>query len=165
MVRILTGGRDRGKTREIERLYREFGRGDGVISPKCFIDGRFIGYNIRRLSTGEEPPLARIDPFMPGGWDEIYRIGRFSFSGKGIAFADSALGEMMREGISPLFIDEAGLLEISGRGFTRIEKAFSCGAEVYVTVRDRYVEMFIERYRLENFTIVRLHEDGGHSKT
>jgi nucleoside-triphosphatase THEP1 len=154
MVRILTGGRDCGKTREIARLFQELGRGDGIISPKCFMGGRFTGYNIRRLSTGEELPLARIDPSASNGWDEIYRFGGFSFSGKGIAFADSALCSMLHGGISPLYIDEAGLLEVSGRGFTLIEKALGCGADVYITMRDRYVETIVEKYRLTEYTIM-----------
>lgn len=156
MVHILTGGRDCGKTRAIERLFSDQGRGDGVISPKRFLNGHFNGYNVRRLSTGEELPLAEICPSARGEWDEICRLGNFSFSGKGFSFANSALDEMSRNGVTPLFIDEVGLLELQGHGFVSIDKVFASAADVYIAVRDKYTQKVIEKYTLSDHTIIRI---------
>jgi nucleoside-triphosphatase THEP1 len=163
MVHILTGARDCGKTLAMERLFIDKGRGDGIISPKRFVGGRFTGYNVRRLSTGAEMPLAEIDPSVRGEWDEVYRLGNFSFSREGVTFANSALDEMRRNGVSPLYVDEVGLLELSGRGFALDESVFRGGADVYVSVRDRYLEKVIHKYRIHDYTIMRVDRGAGNS--
>ncbi len=55
----------------------------------------------------------------------------------------------------PVFIDEIGLLELSGRGFHPcLQRVFSSGRDAYITVRNRYLEDVLAKYRPEQYTII-----------
>lgn len=159
MVYIIAGGRDEGKTRAMAALFRETGRGDGIISPKRFADGRFAGYDALRLSSGELVPLAVPLSSVGADWDEECRQGEYSFSGKGMAFVHAVLGEILERGIDPVFIDEVGPLELSGRGFAPLDALVSSGRDVYLSVRDRYLERVIEKYGLARGTVIPVVKD------
>ena len=102
MVFIVAGGIDEGKTEKMNGLYQERKQGDGFLSKKIFVDKDFVGYEIVRLSSGEKMPLAYKSDHVPGDWDEMYRVGPFSFSKKAFAFARQIIDDIIEKGIEPV---------------------------------------------------------------
>ncbi len=153
MLYIIAGERNEGKTRAAEELFIRLG-GDGIISPKVISGGSFTGYEARRLSTGERMPLAAPAGSTTPNWDEAYRQGSFSFSRKGLEFACRVLEEIFVSGISPVFIDEVGPLELSGRGFTCVTPECVNGRDVYLTVRTRLAGRVIDIFRPGSHRII-----------
>ena len=153
MINIVTGGIDSGKTRKMLSLYNELKRGDGFVSRKVFLNPEgFIGYEICRLSTGEKLPLAFKEAHIPPGWDEIYRIGPFRFSKKAFAFADAIITEILANPIEPVFIDEIGPLELSGKGFSSLlHRVLKAGKDLYLVVRTHCVAEVLEKFGIEDY--------------
>ncbi len=155
MLHIITGAQNEGKTQIIQDLYQRLGNGDGIVSLKAFYRGCCVGYFARRLSNNDEAPLAMLSSTLPETWDEMYRLGRFSFSARGISFMVATIGEILSGPGKPVFIDEIGLLELSGRGFHPcLQRVFSPESDAYITVRNRYLKDVLAKYRPEQYTII-----------
>ncbi len=154
MVYLVTGPRDSGKTTALQRIYKECGSGDGILSHKVIRDGSLIGYEAERLSTGIRVPLAVIHSMAGADWDEEARQGKFSFSRRGLSFTCSALEEIIFKNLSPIFIDEIGPMELSGKGLDPVRRAFDSGKDVYATVRDRYLQGVIEFFGILRYEII-----------
>jgi nucleoside-triphosphatase THEP1 len=160
MVYIVAGGIDEGKTEKMDALYQERKQGDGFLSKKIFVDKDFVGYEIVRLSSGENMPLAYKSDHVPGDWDEMHRFGPFSFSKRAFAFARQIIDEIIDKGIEPVFIDEIGPLELRGEGFCEIlQEVLNTGKDVYISVRSRCVEDVIEKFNIQRRVIMAVHHD------
>jgi nucleoside-triphosphatase THEP1 len=157
MVYIITGVIDEGKTREIEAIYRQMKKGDGWVSRKVFLYEEFVGYEILRLSTNEKLPLAYKEEYLPPGWDEIYKIGPFSFSKQAFEFAGKIIDEIIDKNINPVFIDEIGPLELQGKGFCPgLEKILKTQKDVYIVVRSHCIEDVVNRFEIKNYEIIKI---------
>jgi nucleoside-triphosphatase THEP1 len=160
MLYIVVGGIDEGKTQEMNALYHERKQGDGFLSRKIFVDKDFVGYEIVRLSSGEKMPLAFKADQVPGDWDEMYRVGPFSFSGRAFGFAERIIDEIIEKGTEPVFIDEIGPLELRGEGFCEILKeVLNTGKDVYISVRSRCVEDVIKKFNIQRHLITAVSHD------
>ncbi|MBN2400474.1 MAG: hypothetical protein JXI33_09085 [Candidatus Aminicenantes bacterium] len=155
MVYLIVGQRDAGKTKKIISLQSQFG-GDGICMPKVFSDsGKFLGYNIRRLSRSETLPFVRCGHCLPPAWKQIDQCGDFSFSATGIDFAEAAVSDLLHKNITPLFIDEIGPLELKGRGFNQLVLRLLAGrSDLYLTVRLTLLASLIRTYALTAYSIL-----------
>ena len=157
MIYIITGGIDEGKTRETEAIYRKMKKGDGWVSRKIFLNEKFAGYEIQRLSTKEKMPLAYKKEYVPPGWDEIYSIGPFRFSKRAFEFAGKIIDEIIDKNITPVFIDEIGPLELQGKGFCpMLEKILKTQKEIYIVVRSHCVDAVIDRFEIKDYEIIKI---------
>ncbi len=155
MLHIITGARNEGKTRTLRTLYHRIGQGDGIVSEKLFSGTDCAGFLAERLATGERVPLAMASGALPKAWDHDCRLGRFSFSKSGLAFMVESIDKIIRDPDMPVFVDEIGLLELSGRGFHPcLPRVFSPERTAYITVRDRYLEAVLAKYRPEQYSII-----------
>ncbi|MGE5343476.1 MAG: nucleoside-triphosphatase [Candidatus Omnitrophota bacterium] len=159
-VYIVSGGIDTGKTREMEAIYHRLNhrlkRGDGFLSKKVFSEaGDFVGYELVRLRSGERVSLAYNVAVRPPDWDEIYRCGVFSFSGKAIDYAERVIDEILGSGMEPVFIDEIGPLELNGKGFCGcLTRVLSMGREVYLAVRQQCVQEVVRQFDIRDYEIL-----------
>lgn len=161
MVYFVTGPSDSGKTTALQRIYKECGSGDGILSHKVIKNGSLIGYEVERLSTGVRVPLAVIHSMTGPDWDNDVRQGKFMFSQRGLNFACSALEEIISKSISPIFIDEIGPMELSGKGLDPVRRAFDSEKDVYATVRDRYLQGVIEFFTILRYEIIHANLSAG----
>ncbi len=161
MVYIICGGIDKGKTQKMISFYRRMKQGDGFVCRKIFDDqSDFIGYEILRLGTGEKMTLAYRSRHVPPAWDESCRCGPYHFSGNAFAFAESIVDDIVARKIEPVFIDEIGPLELSGKGFNHLlERVLETGKDVYITVRDRFVQGVIEKFKIQDFRMIWVEKD------
>lgn len=146
---------DSGKTTRLLSIYRETGSGDGFISWKIYSEGKFAGQRIIRLSTGESKPLSFIMGFVPYGWDEKYTYGNFSFSEKGLTFARNIASDVISHGISPVFIDEIGPVELDKKGFYDIfSMLLRAGSQIYTAVRESCVDSVVREFGISAYEII-----------
>jgi len=116
------------------------------------------GYELERLSTGIRVPLALLHTSITPDWDHECFQGSFSFSRNGLQFARSAIDEIIAKGISPLFIDELGPMELKGNGLTNVHKVIGFDKDVYIAVRDRYLSRIVERFAIKHYEIINVDE-------
>ncbi len=156
MVNIITGNVNQGKTRYMRSLYEKIG-GDGFICVKVFDKNNFQGYDLVRLTTGESTPFARKNDAIPGNWDEMYRVGIFSFSGHAFTIADIIIAEIIKGGTVPIFIDEIGPLEIvKQKGFYELlKRVLKLKQEVYISIRNELVNELIKDFKINEPRIIR----------
>jgi nucleoside-triphosphatase THEP1 len=143
---IVTGEINSGKTTLLEKLVKEEKTKGltptGIIARGIF-DGKIkIGFDVIDLSSGISMPLARTDrPF-----DNGFVIGKYYFSGDAFKFAQDALLNFRPHGV--VFLDEAGPLELEGRGHADCLRILidSNIIRLYVSVRSECLKEFIEKF-------------------
>ncbi len=154
-VHIVTGEINSGKTARLLSIYRKLGVGDGFINAKIYREQHFIGQQIIRLSTGESEIFSTISEFTSPDWDEVYKYGSFSFSGKGQAFALNTMTDIITQGINPVFIDEIGPLELQKKGSYDIFRMLLCAKkEIYAVIRKGCIGSIVKEYGITGFDII-----------
>ncbi len=109
-----------------------------------------MGYNIVNIETGD-----REDFLRQAGDDPEERIGRFSISRKGLEEGNRILSSMAGIDNYLVIIDEVGLLEINGKGWSgSIGKLLeNSSANILMTVRDIYVDEVIKKWDLKEAVV------------
>lgn len=157
MVHLVTGSVNQGKTTKLIEIYNSLKNGDGFVLKKEFVNGEHIGQKIVRLSTGEGRAFSMKVCFIQNPWDEIYRFGPYSFSKNGIEFAEKIAENMVKNKIEPVFIDEIGPLELNGEGFYNLLcSILDLNLETYAAVRESCINDVIDRFKIEEYEIIRL---------
>lgn len=81
--------------------------------------------------------------------------GPYSFFREGFSFADDIIDEIIIKGISPVFIDEIGPIELQGGGHhDRFKKLIGTDRTIYFTVRDWCLEKVISFYSIKNYSMI-----------
>jgi len=156
MIKIITGDRDSGKTSYLKYLVEDSKFFNGFLESKKFDkDGKFTGYNLIDIETGESFEFITTDMTREGR-----KLDKFVIIEEGIRKGK----EIILKGIDKnkiLVVDEVGQLEIEGKLFhDEIVKAIKSGIEMYVTVRKELTNEFIKKYDLDSreYTFIRMGE-------
>ncbi|MBN2382278.1 hypothetical protein JXQ70_05290 [bacterium] len=156
MIHILCGERNQGKTTALKRLYREK-NGDGFIAQKVFRDTQFYGYELMRLSTDESVLLSVKSQYFPVEEKPRYVQGEFSFFEEGFRFAEVIINDIIKRGISPVFIDEIGALELEGKGHCEsFRKILTENRTIYISMRTGYLEQIVSFFGLKEYRVITL---------
>ncbi len=159
MVVIIAGEIDAGKTTKLLEIYETIKSGDGIIAKKVFTAGTFTGYELVRLTTGEKKLFAVLKENLPDEWEEVFSHRRFSFSKKAFEFAEHTFEQILAEKITPIFIDEIGPLELSGKGFDEIfKKLLEANRKIYAAIRTDCVKSVIEKYAIKDYEVIELRQ-------
>ncbi len=157
MVNIVTCGINQGKTCKMLSIYAETLCGDGFVTQKLFNKETFCGYEILHLKTGESMPFICFKQHIPIYWNEELQFGRFSFSKDGFAFAQGIIRNILQKGMSPIYIDEIGPVELTGNGFCQILKTtLNRNRDLFISVRISCVEDVIRAFNISEYRIVYL---------
>lgn len=151
MIYIISGDAHSGKTRRIKELYKQWG-GDGVISEKIFLEHRFVGYYLTRLSTDEKLEAIYKKDNKPSNWVSSFENVRFSFKQDRFNMALRWLEDMMQEGVTPIYIDEIGRVEIEkSLGFhSIIDRLVESELDIYIVIRESNIKSFVAKYNVTN---------------
>lgn len=159
MLHIITGGIDHGKTTRLLSIYREIGRGDGIVTLKLFINGHNAGQEVMRLSTGEKKQFSFRNGFIPeSGWQEKHRYGPYSFSAEGLEFAEAVIRSLFENGCEPVFIDEIGPLELEDKGLHYVFSKLTAAKrkDAWVVIRENCVRKVICKYLIADYAIIKV---------
>lgn len=155
MVFFIAGETDSGKTTLLKKIYKETNEGDGFVCEKIFEDGIFTGYRLKRLLNGESGIFSYMHALLPAGEEAIMTCGRFSFLKSGLEFAEAIIDDVIVSGADPVFIDEIGPLELSGKGFSEIfKKILGSGKTVYAAARIHLIDEIVSFFEIEDYSII-----------
>jgi nucleoside-triphosphatase THEP1 len=134
---------------------------DGFASPRVFEGGRLVGYDLYRPRTGIRLRLAdRMEAEYRGFPDDAedgraWFLGPYRFESSAFASAFEAFKEALAEGRNPLFIDEAGPLELAGRGFAAALRLISdAGRDLFLVVRESLVGEVTDRFGISDYELI-----------
>ena len=156
-ISVICGAINSGKTSFLADFVKEaevsFKMG-GVISPKRFEKGEFLGYDLMEVTTGMIQPILRKGE-NPG----VESIGNFNIVNQGFQEGNHIIVNSLNCEI--LIIDEIGILELEGRGFRRgLEKALAeYRSELVLSIRESLVGAYKELMAVYSGEIVFLYPD------
>jgi nucleoside-triphosphatase THEP1 len=156
MVTIIAGPKGAGKTATLKAHFESRKQGDGIVQERVLDGKRVVGYQLRRLATGETCPLAFERRRIPPDWVEETHHGRFSFSSEGLAFAQRVVRDVLASDVEPLYLDEIGKLELEGGGHAEsLREALSAGKNLVLCVRDVNVETVLRMFEIAEHELIR----------
>jgi nucleoside-triphosphatase THEP1 len=156
---IVTGSVGEGKTTFVKKLVEVFKQDGikvgGILSERVMADSGTIGYDVSDIETEERKVFLRDN--RESGKDTI---GRFAISPEGLSFGKSILASLVSPGNRIVVIDEIGLLELNGRGWSGslddlLEKQQNL---ILITVRDSFIGKVKEKWNLQKVTVFRVVE-------
>lgn len=155
-VNIVTGEVNAGKTARMRKLFCQTIAADGILSDKIFGDGRFLGYRLMHLKSGEARTLALCEEAYQGQYTEACRLGSFVFSAEGLCFGIRILEGLCADpAIGALFLDEVGPLELRGQGFAGVlPQLLRAEKELYITVRSVCLPEFLNKYKVAEYRLI-----------
>lgn len=161
MVGIVTGKINSGKTTRMKALHQTHG-GDGFIMVKT-MDGQTVkSYHVLRLSTGEQRLLVLREGYNDLTFKEVTRIGPYRFDRHTLAWMEATMQDLIHSGVSPLYLDEVGKLELKGEGFHSILKAMIASDKAcFISMREDLVHPITQAYQLNAYLVKEGNEKHG----
>ena len=157
-IHIITGGWDDGKTTRLTEHFNkmEEGRADGFASIKVYDKqtGEFSGYSLRRLSTGDQYPLATLKESWNVESGDTLIFDRFVFFNEAFRLAEKMLDSFIQDKtINAILLDEIGPIELMGLGFHSIlERLLASSKNIYMVVNECNLHDVTTKYNIEQFT-------------
>ncbi len=163
-VNIVTGKMNSGKTTRIKQLYQAHQKGEGIVSRKIMIDRDVFGYYAQRLSDNFEFPLMIHEKYFDRS---IYversfssrsigeTIGPYKIYKKALKAINDILHHAIKQGKSPIYLDEVGMLELRDKGFAPIIRfAIKHDIDLVMTIREDLIESVMQHFHIQNYDIV-----------
>lgn len=155
MLNIVTGKINSGKTTRLLNIYKTNGSGDGFISVKNMKGSMVHSYDIMRLSTKEATQFVVHEQFMDQELDVACQIGPYLFLQDTLNYIYDEYRKLIKQGISPLYIDEIGMLELHDQAFHQIFKELiESNLTVYAVIREDLIEDVLKKYNVNTFKII-----------
>ena len=159
-LKVITGDFNSGKTERLMEIYRnqEKGTADGFACIKDFSNetGEFSGYSLKWLSSGITFPLAVLKEKIKEPIGGYFEFDRFLFSESAFFKASLMIKSLLlNPDIRTVFIDEIGMLELMGKGYSHIfSEALSSDKNVYAVINKKNIEKVIKAYNVKNYLII-----------
>ena len=155
MLNIVTGRINSSKTTKIAEIYNSLNIGDGFISLKKMNGHLVHSYDILRLATNERKLLVIRDSFRDSDFRECCQVGPYLFNAETVKYIEDEMRNLINNKVSPLFLDEIGLLELDNLCFHNIfTEMLESGLDIYVTVRKNILDKILEKYNIEDYILI-----------
>ena len=155
MINIVTGRINSSKTTKIKEIYNAKKIGDGFISLKKMNGHLVHSYDALRLATNERKLLVVRDIYRDDKFIKCCQIGPYMFSKKTVEDIEKTFEQLIDLKISPLFLDEIGLLELDNQCFHNIfTKMLEAKLEIYVTIRKDLLKAVLKKYNITEYNLI-----------
>jgi len=164
VIKIVTGKINSGKTSRLKEIYKANQIGDGIISKKIMIDTDVYGFNGIRLSDNFEFPFMiheryyfqnDLITYEDNSIESVYSIGPYKVLKSGMDFIDKTYNDLLDKSVTPLFFDEVGKLELSGKGYYKhLKRAIDNNVDILIAIREDLVIDLIEKFCIKEYQIV-----------
>ncbi len=156
MNTIVIGKINDNKTTTMLELYKKRGIGDGFVSIKHMIQDTVHSYDAMQLSTHEQRLLIKRDIFYDDDFKVCCKLGPYYFSDETMAWIKETMLTLARRGVTPLYLDEIGMLELENKGFHDLLKTLlSKDIDLVLSVREDLVDKIINHYHLDDVTLIK----------
>lgn len=157
MVTIITGKINDRDSSESDYLFDSNMPGDGFISVKTGFENEKHSYDILRLTTGETMPFIVSEDQMIDGLEIACQIGPAIFLQETLNYVENEIEKMIEQGVSPIYLDELGQLELYDECFHHIfTKMILAGVDCVITVKEDLVDNIIDKYGIKAYQILRV---------
>lgn len=153
-VFIITGSQGSGKTefllKVIEKLKEKDINTGGIIARGFWENNVRSGFELIDIQSGEKMMLCQTKPV--NGWE---KFRRFYFNPKGFDFGNKALAPENLKNADVIVIDEAGPVELEGKGWSDAINRLTKTTEkpMIWVVRKSLTEDIIAHFKINDFTI------------
>lgn len=155
MINFITGKINSFKTTKILALYQETKNGDGFIMIKHMEHNNVKSYDLYRLSTDESFPFVIREEDITKDFKVACQIGPYVFNQDVLTLAALTFNELIEKKISPLFLDEVGLLELQNKGFSSIlEDIVKSKLDAFIVVRSDLISKVIEKFQIKEYRVL-----------
>ncbi|MFW5841898.1 MAG: nucleoside-triphosphatase [Bacillota bacterium] len=156
MNTIVIGKINDNKTTTMIELYKKRGTGDGFVSIKHMIQDTVHSYDAMQLSTHEQRVFIKRDIFYEDDFTVCCKLGPYYFSDETMAWIKETMLTLAGRGVTPLYLDEIGVLELENKGFHDLLKTLrSMDVDLVLSVREDLVDAIINHYNLEEVTLIK----------
>ena len=155
MIKIITGKINSGKTTKMIEAYEENHVGDGFVSLKFMHQDKVDHYEVMKLSTKEKKVLMihHDSPLFVEPKDIV--IGPYHLQDDAILWVEQEMSKMIKRGVTPLYLDELGLLELENHGFHQtVCEMISSKLDLIFVVRSYLLEEIIKKYKCDQAEII-----------
>ncbi|MDD3865155.1 MAG: nucleoside-triphosphatase [Candidatus Izemoplasmatales bacterium] len=155
MINIISGCIDSGKTSKMMALYQFYKTGDGFVATKQIENKIVKSYWATRLTTMEERPFIYHNTYVPNDFDSCCQVGPYMVSSATLTWIEETIREMITKKISPIYLDEIGLLELDGKGFHAIfSEMVASKLEIYVAIRNELIDAVLKKYAISEYQLM-----------
>ena len=155
MVTIITGEINSGKTNKMRNLYSKTQSGDGFFCMKIIENNFHIGYDLVSISQNNSMPFIRKKQFLKKSDKIIFNIGDYYFSEKTFHKAEKIIIRLLKEKITPIYIDELGLLELQKKCFyNSVVKILKRDIPLIICVRKSCLLSIINLFNFNEYKII-----------
>ncbi len=155
MVRIVIGKINSFKTTKMIDLYETEKRGDGFVSVKRMLGDKVHSYDALRLSSKAENLFIIRDEFNETNEEIACQIGPYQMLKDTLDSVEQAITGMIEKNIEPIYLDEIGLLELEGSGFSEIlRKMIASGLDLVISVRTDLLQKIVKKYKIKEYAII-----------
>lgn len=156
MKTIVIGKINDNKTTTMLELYKKRGTGDGFVSIKHMIQDTVHSYDAMQLSTHEQRLFIKRDIFYDNDFRVCCKLGPYYFSDETMAWIKETMLTLAQRGVTPLYLDEIGVLELDNKGFHDVLKTLvSMNVDLVLSVREDLVDKIIKHYNLNDVTVIK----------
>ena len=156
MVHFIAGKMNDGKTTRLVAAYRKSGIGEGFALIKVMKESKVHSYIARKLSSNEERRLILRDSWLPEDFDQACKIGPYCFSSSTLHWIEVTIKEAVREGVSPIYLDEVGVLELQGKGYSELIKFLvKADTDLFLTIREDLLEKVVTYFDIVDYERIR----------
>lgn len=158
MITVITGPVNCGKSTKLLELYQKTKKGDGFICEKYFDEGKFKGYNLRRLGTNQIKNFIFLKNQQPNIKSNL-EIGRFVFDPEIFRWAEYTYKTLISNNIEPIYMDEIGPMELNHKGFHDIFKEIlATNLDIYFSCRISLVDEIICKFNIVDFRLIKIQQ-------
>lgn len=157
MVHIVTGKINAGKSSDLKKRFDRHGLGAGVIGVKLWKEGDIYGYKAHCLPQGSEEILMIHQRHYDGEFENFGMIGPYFYNIDVFKRANQHIISAIEKGQTPIYIDEVGMLELTGGGYHKaLTLATSSPTELYISCRQDLVMKIVAMYRLDDYEVIEI---------
>jgi nucleoside-triphosphatase THEP1 len=155
MINIITGKINSGKTTSLKKHYNDSQKGDGFIAKKRMKKGVVHSYDIVRLSNNDAQLLVIREDFYNGIEKVACKVGPYLFLEKSLTYVENEILKMIKNNVSPIYLDEIGQLELYDQCFNKVfNQIVQSKADCFITVKEDLVDEVIRKYKLTNVNVI-----------
>ncbi len=155
MVTIITGKINSSKTSMMAMLYAQDHCGDGFISIKRMQGDKVHSYSVQKLSTKETRLFIIRDEFNHKYPNIAATIGPYQFIAETLDYLETEIEKMIQAKVSPIYLDEIGLMELEGKIFHKIfRKMLAANLDLCITARDTLIQKIIDKFGIRDYRII-----------
>lgn len=161
MVTIVTGKIDSGKTTTLLKHHEVTLSGDGFVAIKKTQDKNIYGFNLMRLSNKNELLWMVHQQYYHEDFKRAAKFGPYYLNLDLLGLVEIVADELIASRISPIYLDEVGVLELNGGGYhNTLKKIIESGLDLVIAVREDLVQPVVKYFAIQDYELLIAQKEG-----